>query len=93
MEIFPLLCREWRTSASDLQVESGEGSRFVRINSAHSTLRYFVPINLQSLTSNSQPLISHFYYVIDGFGVGGDGEGEGFVFGLLEWEFLGGAEH
>ena len=86
MEIFPLLCRECQTSASDLQVESGEGSRFVRINSAHSTLRYFVPIN-------HKPLISHLYYVIDGFGVGGDGEGEGFVFGLLEWEFLGGAEH
>lgn len=45
------------------------------------------------LTSNSQPLISHLYYVIDGFGVGGDGEDEGFIFGLLEWEFLGGAEH
>ena len=51
----------------------------------------FVPI--KPLTSNSQLLISHLYYVIDGFGVGGDGEGEGFVFGLLEWEFLGGAEH
>ena len=91
MEIFPLLCRECRTSASDLQVESGEGSRFARSNSAHSTLRYFVPI--KPLTSNFSPLISHLYYVIDGFGVGGDGEGEGFVFGLLEWELLGGAEH
>ena len=72
------------TSASDLQVESGEGSRFVRSNSAHSAIRYLC---------SHKPLISHLYYVIDGFGVGGDGEGEGFVFGLLEREFLGGAEH
>ena len=56
----PYRCKSERSDwhpRPTLQVESGEGSRFVRSNSAHSTLRYFVPIKPQ--TSNFWLLISH----------------------------------